>query len=474
MNTHGINVLKMPTDVNAPITAPVSITFAIGAAPIQSASTPVAPGTPILCRDWNEAVAAVGYSDDWETYKGICEVMYSHFKLYERGPIVICNLLNPATMNANVPAAEVSVVNKKASLPLEAINDASLTVKAQGGTGSPYVKGVDYDAFYTGENLIVETLPDGSAYDEESLNIAYKKATPASVTANVVATGMENIELCLANTGVVPDQILSPGYSDDPMVAAVMTAKTKINGLFAAKAFIDISSAQQGGAKTYQEAINLKKHNNLNDKNQIVCWPMLGNGGKKFHMSTQLAGVMATVDTNNEGIPYESPSNKPFRADSIILEDGSAVTLTNQQANIVEAEGIVTGLRFLNGLVCWGNYTACYPNSADVKDYYIPLSRMFDWVGNTLIRTHWSKLDRPMVDRLIDSIIDSINIWLNGLSGGGYLLGGRVVLSDRNTPEDMRNGFIRVRILLTPPPPLKQVDFELEYDLSPFTALAAQ
>ena len=39
---------------------------------------------------------------------------------------------------------------------------------------------------------------------------------------------------------------------------------------------------------------------------------------------------------------------------------------------------------------------------------------MFDWVGNTLIRTFWSKLDRPMNRRLIDNILDTGNIWLNG------------------------------------------------------------
>lgn len=56
-----------------------------------------------------------------------------------------------------------------------------------------------------------------------------------------------------------------------------------------------------------------------------------------------------------------------------------------------------------------GKADTCYPANTDVKDQFIPISRMFDWVGNTLIRTFWSKLDRPMNRRLIDNIP---KIWL--------------------------------------------------------------
>ena len=31
----------------------------------------------------------------------------------------------------------------------------------------------------------------------------------------------------------------------------------------------------------------------------------------------------------------------------------------------------------MNGYVAWGNYSACYPSNTDIKDYFIPISRMF-------------------------------------------------------------------------------------------------
>ena len=56
----------------------------------------------------------------------------------------------------------------------------------------------------------------------------------------------------------------------------------------------------------------------------------------------------------------------------------------------------------------WGNETACYPADTDVKNYFTCVSRMFGWVANSLILTYWSKVDKKMTRRLIDSIVDSV------------------------------------------------------------------
>jgi len=469
-NRHGVNVQELATSISSPSVAPVGIPFVIGASPVQSATAPVAAGEPVLVRNWNEAVAALGYSDDWEKYN-LCEFMFSHFRLFERSPVIFCNLLDVKTMSATVAAADVTITDNRAELPGDAILD-SLVVKAS-ASGAALEAGTDYEPYFLNEVLVIEFLSGGSHFGEDTANVEYKKVTPEAVTNNVVSAGMENIERCLSTTGIVPDLICAPKYSTDPTVAAIMAAKCKINGLFGAKALVDLNTVGSSGAKTYQEALVLKKSTNINDKNQIVCWPMLGNGGRVFHMSTQLAGVIAAVDTSNDGIPYESPSNKPYIADSIILADGTPITLTHPQANIVEGRGIVTALRFINGLVVWGNYTACFPENTDVKDFYISINRMFDWVGNTVVRTHWRTLDRPMIPRIVDSIVDGTNIWLNGLTGGGFLLGARVVLDSENTLEDLMKGIIRIRIFMTPPPPLKEINFLLEYDLSPFAAMAS-
>ena len=203
------------------------------------------------------------------------------------------------------------------------------------------------------------------------------------------------------------------------------------------------------------------------DTDEIVCWPMVKLGDYQFHLSTQLAGLMAQVDSGNEGCPYESPSNKSLQCDAMVLEGGAEVNLTLNQANLLNANGIITALNFMGGWVAWGNYDACYPGNTDVKDYFIPVSRMFGWVGNTLIRTFWSKLDKPMNRRLIDTILDTANIWLNGLVGSGYLLGARAeMLESENPLTSLMAGIIKIHIYMTPPSPAQEIDFVLEYDAS--------
>ena len=466
MANHGVYVSEQATSVSTPVVADVGVPFVIGAAPVQSAAYPAAAGVPVLCTSWSEAVEKLGYSEDWESYP-LCEFMYSHFQLFGCQPVIMSNVLDIADMKEAVEAADVALTDHKAKLPIAAIDDANLVVKPAGGSGEPYTKDTDYSTYYDGEFLVIEALPDGQAYAAEQLNVAYNKVTPTSVDDNTVATGMEGIEQCLTTLGIVPDLICAPGHSQSSVVAAVMATKAGgINGMFRAKALIDIDSSS-AGATNYTAAIAEKGGNNFVDVDEIVCWPMLKLGSYKFHMSTQLAGLMAQVDAGNGGCPYESPSNKSLQCDAMILEDGTEMNLTLAQANILNSNGINTALNFLGGWCAWGNYTACYPANTDVKDYFIPVSRMFDWVANSLIRTFWSKLDKPMNRRLLDTIMDTANIWLNGLVGSGYLLGARAEILDSENPlTDLMAGIVKIHIYMTPPSPAQEIDFTLEYDAS--------
>lgn len=467
---HGVYVSQQATSISTPVVAESGVPFVVGLAPVQAADNPAAAGVPVLCTSWSEAVEKLGYSDNWSTYT-LCEFMYSHFKLFACQPVIFCNVLDIASAKETVAAADVTVSEHKAMLPVEAINDATLVIKAAGGTGNAYVSGTDYNAYYSGEHLVVEMLSTGAAYDAEQVNIAYTKVKPADVANSDIASAMENVELCLTSLGVVPDLLCAPGYSHQSTVAAAMTAKAgNINGLFTAKALVDIDCGA-AGARSYSDVLNKKNANNLVDEDEIVCWPMLKLGDYKFHASTQLAGLMAQIDTDNGGCPYESPSNKGLQCDGMCLEDGTEVNLTLTQANYLNGIGVCTALNFMSGWVAWGNYTACYPSNTDVKDYFIPVSRMFSWVGNSLVKTFWSKLDKPMNRRLIDTVLDTANIWLNGLVGMGYLLGARVEMLDNENPlTNLMAGIIKLHVYMTPPSPAQEIDFVLEYDASYVTS----
>jgi hypothetical protein len=379
-------------------------------------------------------------------------------------------MLDASTMKTAVAAADKAVVSKKVELTKTAI-PGSVVVKTQGGTGTAYEKGVDYDLYFVDEVLVVELLPASTHYSENQLNIAYDVVTPNSVDASKVESGIEAADLCMSTIGMIPDLIVAPGYSHNTGVAAVMAAKAEaINGMFRAKAIVDLSTAASGGADTYDEVIALKNSNNFTDENEIVCWPLVKLGDRVFHLSTQVAGVIANTDATYAA-PHVSPSNKGLQCDSLVTEAGGEVILSLEQANILNGGGVVTGLNFMGGFKVWGNYTACYPTNQDVKDYFIPVSRMIDFVGNTLIRTFWGKLDEPMTRRFIDTVLDSCNIWLNGLTGSGYILGGRCeMLESENPTTNLMAGIVKLHVYVTPPSPAQEIDFVLEYDPSYVTA----
>lgn len=461
---HGVYVTERESSITTPNVAESGIPFVVGTAPIQSAANPAAVGVPVACTSWADFVDKFGYSDNWKSYT-LCEFAYSHFRLYAQQPAIFVNALDPKTAKTAVEAADIDVKEKKVVLPFEAINDSTLVVKPVGGESEPHTIDKDYAVYYTEDGLAVEVLESGGAKEASGLNITYNKVTPESVKAANIATALEAVDLCVAKVGIVPDLIVAPGFSNDAEVAAVMAAKASgINGMFKAKALVDLDTGASG-AKTYSTAIEKAKA--LNDGAQIVCWPMVTQGGKKYHFSTHLAGVIANTDASNAGVPYESTDNKAIVIDGLVLDDGTEVNLTLNEANMLNANGIVTAINFLTGWVAWGSYTACYPESGDVKDIWIPISRMFGWVSNTLIGTFWEFVGRPMTRRLADNVIDTANIWLNGLVGAGYLYGARIEMNaDENPETDLARGIIKFHIYMTPPAPAQEIDFTLEYDAS--------
>ncbi len=234
-----------------------------------------------------------------------------------------------------------------------------------------------------------------------------------------------------------------------------------INGHFKAIAVVDIDS---GTITKYTDVAATKNTNNLVDEQLIVCWPKVSLGGVEYWLSSQVAALNCQVDAANEGIPYISPSNKNLQMDSAVA-NGAAVELGPDQAAYLNGQGIVTALNFVGGWKCWGNRTGCYPGVTDVKDSFIPIRRMFNWIANSIILTYWQKVDFPVNRRLIETIMDSTNIWFNGLAARQFILGGRVEFQeDENPTTDLMDGVIKFHCYITPPSPAREIDFILEYD----------
>lgn len=470
---HGVYISEEPTALLPPVNVSAGLPVVFGTAPIHMVNDPTsAVNKPILVYTYAEAVEKLGFSTDFENFT-LCEFMRSHFALFNVAPVVFVNVLDPAEHSANVTDENLTLAAGKATLSIAGAIRATIIVKDDGGA-TTYDAGDDYTVTYDAAGKAVITRVESGAIpsDTSALKVDYTHLDAAAVTGSDVIggvdqsgneTGLELIDQIFPRFRLVPGQVVAPKFSSDAAVAAVMTAKvSNINQHFRGIALVDIDTDQ---VKSYTDAPAFKNDNNLTSTYQAVCWPKVKLGDEQFHLSTQLAGVICRTDAGNEDIPHVSPSNKNIQANAAVLADGSEIWLGPNQAAYLNGEGIVTALNFQGGWRSSGNRSGAYPAVTDPKDSFIALRRMFNWIGNTLTLTFWQRLDYPLNRRQIDTVLDSANIWLNGLAARQFILGGRVeFLSSDNPDIDLMDGISRFRVSIAPPSPNREISFILEYD----------
>lgn len=475
---HGVRVKEIPTSILATVSTTAGLPVVFGTAPVHLTKEPAKyVNKPVICYSWDEAVTALGYSADWSKYT-LSEVMYSEFKLYAVKPIVFVNVLDPAKHKKSMETA-AEVVEGSAVIDNAVLLD-SLQVLPDALSDTPAEINKDYTAAYNDDGqLLISILEDGSLKDAASIFIKCDVVDASMVSRDDIIggassdgsiKGMELIDSIYTMLSLVPGIIAAPGWSEDPVVAAVMKAKSvNISELFRCICLTDVDTRE---AKSYLDVNGWKNKNNYTGTNQVVCWPCVRNGDAVFHMSTHILGVIGVMDAANSDVPYQSPSNQSLQATGLCLADGTEVALSLPQANLLNSQGIMTGLNFVGGWKSWGNYTGCYPSNTDVKDCFICVRRMFDWQYQTFILQYWQKVDQALKPTLIKTIINTENIRLNGLVSRGYLLGASVqFLEDENPTTDLLSGIIRVHTKLTPPVPAQDIEDILEYDVSSFSKL---
>ena len=486
---HGAYKEEKPTSLVPMTETDGGLIVAIGTAPVHLAKDPAGANKPVLCSTYTEAVEAFGYSDDFEKYT-LCEAIKTQFGLFNMAPIVLINLLD-VTNSDHVQQKnrqEVALQERVGEMSDPVLLNTLKLFPAEDSAAEAELKlNEDYTVAHDDDgNVVITALEGAGAASLNKVYADYKAVKPAGVTPSHVvggidvdtgaAEGLELIDEIYPRFGMVPGIIIAPGFSENTEVAATIKAKCdNIDGCFSAIGVVDLPTSGADCVRKYSDAFAYKTQNNIVDTSIVATWPMLTLAGQKYHLSTQLASVMNQTDSEKgSDIPYFSPSNKSLQCDGACLKDGTEVFLSNVNAGILNGYGIVTAINGTGGWTTWGNRTTVYPANTDVKDSFISLRRMFNWVGNTLITTFWSKIDDPTNRRLIDSIVNSANVWLNSLTAQGALLGGRVeFLEEDNSITDLMDGKIRFHVYMTPPSPAREITFVQEYDPAYISTLFA-
>lgn len=466
---HGVRIQENPTSVATPVSNQGGVPVIFGTAPVNMAADPAnAANKLFLCNTFAEAKAAVGYSEDYEKYT-LCQAMDAFFKAFGVGPVVFCNVLDPAKHKATFTET-LTVTNGQAVSETEGVLLTGLTVNAD-----TEVLAVDTD--YTVEfnekgYPVVTVLKSGVA----SVILSGDKLDPSAVTNESVIgsydaetgkeTGFELVRKVYPTFGLAPGLLLAPGWTHIPAVGLALSAKCReINGVFKCECIVDIDCTSTGATK-YTDVADVKTESGYLSEHMVALWPMVKFDGKIMTHSALYAAMVAYTDYSNDSVPYLSPSNHALRCSATVLADGTEVNLDTVQANELNAVGVVTAVN-MNGFKSWGNNTAAYPDTKDPKDRWICCRRFFSWWGNNFIMNYLENVDDPANYRLIESIVDSENVRGNSLVSQGKCAGIRMEYNQADNPiENVLDGKIVFRQYLAPYTPAEDILNILEFDPS--------
>lgn len=464
---HGVRIQENPTSIPTPVANEAGVPVIFGTAPVNLAADPEnAVNKLFLCNTFAEAKAAVGYSDDYQKYT-LCQAMDAFFKAFGVGPVVLCNVLDPATHKVEYTES-LTVVSGQAVSTKQGVLIKGLVVKS-GDTALEVDKDYTVD-FNDSGYVVVAVIKEGV----ESVDLTGNMIDASKVTAESIIgaydestgkeTGTELVRKVYPIFGLTPSLLLAPGWSQEPSVGIALAEKcTDVNGMFKCECVVDIDATK---VLKYTDVEKAKKDNGFLSEHMIALWPMVKYNGKVMAYSAMYAAMASYVDYNNDSVPNLSPSNHDLKISATVLADGTEVNLDVNQANVLNGIGIVTAVN-LNGFKAWGNNTAAYPEFTDPKDRWIACRRFFSWWGNSFITTYMEKVDNPANYRLIESIVDSENVRGNSLVSQGKCAGIKMVYSAQDNPiSNVLNGKIVFRQYLAPYTPAEDILNVLEFDPS--------
>lgn len=434
----------------------------IGTAPVHT--LPGGAGNvnrPIAVRDLSEAKALFGYSNDWASYT-LCEAMYAHLQLKGVGPIVLINVLDPATHTAS-SGGTVSKTPENGRFTItdaESIVLDSIVIQTQDSTPATKVKGTDYMLSYDADRKIITVIElTAGALGSAALTVTYDLIDVSKVTGGAVIgstddlgtnTGLYAVRNVYPMTGYIPAYLAAPGFSSIKAVHDEMyTVSRKINDHWDAYLFADLPLLNGNTPLTMETAATYKEANGYNHENEEVFFPLaVGTDGKKYHLSVLAAANFQELLIENDGVPFKTHSNTVCD----IIEN-----LYMGEANIgkvwddpiinkhLNRNGICSAAFMGGQWVLWGCHSADYNQSNKDSVNVADVNRMMlYYISNDFQYRRRVDVDKPMTINDIQRIVAEEQMRLDGLKSIGALIYGEVRMdASREAQSDVVAGNFR-------------------------------
>ena len=265
-------------------------------------------------------------------------------------PIILVNVLDPATHKTALTAETLPVVDHQAKVEETGILKSGLVLKLNSESASPMVEITDYTLSFDENGYLVITLTASGAAGSAStiyLSAGYKIDPTAVDYEDIIGTASGNTETGLQLIrqiyplfGMTPGLLVAPGWSHYPSVAAAMQAKCEeINGCFSCECLIDIATVSgitEGQtdvpyASEYADVRTAKESLGASSPHAMACWPMAKVGSKTYYLQEKITGTEGQVVMINSSGNAEAQT-KDFGLKPrirVTVESGALVTVTN-------------------------------------------------------------------------------------------------------------------------------------------------
>ncbi|MBR5202383.1 MAG: phage tail sheath family protein [Clostridia bacterium] len=431
---------------------------------------------PVKLSDFLNAQKTVGYTKNWTDFT-LCEAIGAHLdnRLGAIGPIYVVNVLDPDKHRKSAPTTlNVAFTNGIAEFKSDTVilDTIALADKAID---------VDFTVAYnfTSGKVILTSI--GETKLDGQVEGTYYDVDPAAVTeddiigANVdgVYSGLQAVSLLYQRENKVTNLISCLKFNTNKKVYnAMVSLANGINGHWQAYCIGDIPIKDGDNAiDTFAKARKWREDNGYTNENIDVFYPMAyDNATERIYHTSTLAMVEAMrTDDKNDGVPFESYSNKEipitkqyFGADSK-NQGFDQVTASNE----LNAYGIGTVCYWGGKWVLWCGHTAKYAEGKDIDVRAIDshYMRMLFHMMNGFQLRHADKIDGPFSVQTKDSILIEEQEIIDGYIAAGALLpGSRVIfLASENPIGDMINGDFKFDIPTSVTPRAKSLTGRVYY-----------
>ena len=467
---HGVYVSEIQTSVQAAPPVDSALPFVIGSAPVVKG--------PVLVSSWLQFRELFGADDvdpDSRDYT-LCAHAYYWFVLAGRGECIMQSVASPAASGAVVDAiASIHTLYERfgrvasilcAPCASEDAAVAAAMVAAVANIGGRF------------KGIALLDVPAGYADPEESIDAAdlstHKPSTSPFACLCWPYAGVGEYRfaassvLCAAinatdgTFGGLP--YVSPSNKPIPITGAYHVADTGLT-----RSFTGCKAGLIGSLYYVEDSEGHKVTFGFDEEDATARVP----GYPSVRVTLDRTGGTTYWRINDADVSL-LPSSFPFEV-SYTGPAEAPVYMTREDVNAYLGAFGLVGLRnTAAGWVEWGDNTAAYPGNTDVKDYMIPVRRMFSHVGNQFQIFADGRIDMPLKMRQLEGVVKAFNQVLSGWVGFGALNAASVELdSERNTSESLLSGTVYLRIKIAPPPPMVVIEGVIEYDVPGFEASLA-